>query len=135
MNEHSLVLEAGIAPGNTELVEAAGGFRRGFNNLLNEAVRMADGNVSRTVLESQEIVTDRTLEAEETEELGVDIDTALTKMEMMLRPGGDPGLEDAVRRLNSQAINLTRSLADFKTTVLNESTGLQPLHLCPAQHD
>ncbi|NLW44243.1 MAG: DUF2935 domain-containing protein [Syntrophomonadaceae bacterium] len=123
MKEHSLILEAGIAPGNTELVEAAGGFRRGFNNLLNEAVRMADGNVSRTVLESQEIVTDRTLEAEEkTEELsGIDIDTALTKMEMMLRPGReDPGLEDAVRRLNSQAINLTRSLADFKTTVLNE---------------
>lgn len=122
MKEHSLILEAGIAPKNTELVEAAGEFGKRFNNLLNEAVRMADGNVSRTVLKSEEIVTDQTLQAEEkTEELsGLDIDTSLTKMEMLLRPGQeDPGLEDAVRRLNSQAIQLTRSLADFKSRVLN----------------
>lgn len=122
MKEHSLILEAGIAPKNTELVEAAGEFRNGFNKLLNEAVRMADGNVSPTVLESEEIVTELTLQAEEkTEELsGIDIDMTLTKMEMLLRSGReDPGLEDAVRRLNSQAIHLTRSLADFKTTVLN----------------
>ncbi|MGE5543407.1 MAG: DUF2935 domain-containing protein [Bacillota bacterium] len=122
MKEHSLILEAGIAPKNEQLVKRAGEFRNSFNNLLNEAVKLANGNVSSTVLESEEIVTDRTLQAEEkTEDLsGIDIDMALTKMEMMLRPGQeDPGLGDAVRRLNSQAIHLTRSLVEFKTAVLS----------------
>lgn len=122
MKEHALILEAGIAPKNTELVTTAGEFRNSFNNLLNEAVKLANGNVSSTVLESEQIVTDRTLQAEEkTEDLsGIDIDTALTRKELLLRPGhDDPGLGDAVRRLNSQAIHLTRSLAEFKTRVLN----------------
>lgn len=122
MKEHSLILQTGIAPKNIELVEAAGEFAKKFNNLLSEAVRMADGNVSRTVLEAEDIVTDQTLQVEEkTEELsGLDIDTNLTKKEMQLKPGReDPGLEDSVRRLNSQAIHLTRSLADFKSEVLN----------------
>lgn len=122
MKEHALILEAGIAPKNTELVKTAGEFRNSFNNLLNEAVKLANGNVSSTILESDQIVTDRTLQAEEkTEDLsGIPIDMALTKKELLLRPGQDDhGLGDAVRRLNSQAIHLTRSLAEFKTRVLN----------------
>lgn len=122
MKEHALILEAGIAPKNTEMVKRAGEFRNSFNNLLNETVKLANGNVKSEVLESEEIVTDRTLQAEEkTEDLsGIDIDTALTRRELLLRPGyDDPGLGDAVRRLNSQAIHLTRSLIEFKTTVLN----------------
>lgn len=122
MKEHALLLQAGIAPKNTELVKTAGEFSNSYNELLTEAVKLANCNVSKTLLDSQQIVTDRTLLAEEkTENLsGLDIDTALTKKEMMLRPGqDDPGLGDVVRRLNSQAINLTRSLVEFKTLVLN----------------
>ncbi|MGI6550650.1 MAG: DUF2935 domain-containing protein [Syntrophomonadales bacterium] len=122
MKEHALLLEAGIAPKNTELIQRAGELRNSYNDLLNEAVKLANCNVSKTLLESEQIVTDRTLLAEQkTENLsGIDIDTALTKKELLLRPGyEDPGLGDAVRRLNSQAIHLTRSLVEFKTLVLN----------------
>ena len=122
MKEHALILEAGIVPRNSELVKRAGELNNSFNELLKEAVKLADGNVSSAVLESEQIVTDRTLPAEEkTEDLsGIPIDIALTKKEMILRPGQeDPGLGDAVRRLNSEAIHLTRSLVEFKTLVLN----------------
>ena len=137
MKEHALLLEAGIAPKNTELIQRAGELRNSYNDLLNEAVKLANCNVSKTLLESEQIVTDRTLLAEQkTENLsGIDIDTALTKKELLLRPGyEDPGLGDAVRRLNSQAIHLTRSLVEFKTLVLNGLLTAK-FYLYPVDHD
>lgn len=121
MKEHALFLEAGFVSLNSDLIKEADEFKNSFNDLLKEAVKLANGNVSHVVLESGEIVTDRTLQAEEkTEALsGIAIDTNVTRQEMLLRPGQeDPGLENAVRRLNSKAINLTRSLVEFKTLVL-----------------
>lgn len=121
MKEHSLFLEAGFVSLNSDLIKRADEFKMGFDELLKEAVKLANGNVSNVVLDSGEIVTDRTLQAEEkTKDLsGISIDTALTRKEMILMPGrGDPSIETSVRRLNSQAINLTHSLVEFKTLIL-----------------
>jgi hypothetical protein len=121
MKEHSLFLEAGFVSLNSDLIKQANEFKMEFDSLLQEAVNLANGNVSHTVLDSGEIVTDRTLEAEEKTEClsGIAIDTALTRKEMLLMPGtGDPNLADSVSHLNSRAITLTRSLVEFKTLVL-----------------
>ncbi len=123
MKEHSLFLEAGFVSLNSDLIKRADEFKIGFDELLKEAVKLANGNVSNTVLNSGEVVTDRTLQAEEkTKDLsGITIDTALTRKEMILMPGrGDPSIETSVRRLNSQVINLTNSLVEFKTLILQK---------------
>lgn len=123
MKEHSFFLEAGFVCKDTNLIARAERFKNKFNELLTEAVALANRNVSRAVLASGEVVTDKTRRAEiKTQELtGVEFDTALTARERRLMPGkGNPELAPQVSRLNEQAITLTRALVRFKTLVLNE---------------
>lgn len=123
MKEHSFFLEAGFVCGAEPLIHRADNFKNEFDNLLQEAVNLANGNISRPVVESGEIVTKRTMDAEkQTEDLSkIPIDTALTSMELELRPGqGNPSLRNAVSDLNIKAMNLTKSLIAFKTEVLDE---------------
>jgi hypothetical protein len=123
MKEHSFFLEAGFVSKNKNLIAQANSFRIAFNDLLSLAVKLANGNASRAVLSSGEVVTDKTRRAElKTKQLtGVPFDTALTARERQLKPGkGDPALVQQVSRLNNRAIILTRKLVRFKTLVLNE---------------
>jgi len=123
MKEHSFFLQAGFVCKDKRLIAIANRFRIEFNELLTEAVRLANGNVSRAVLASGEVVTDKTKRAEiKTQKLtGVPFDTALTARERRLRSGkGDPELVLQVSRLNERAIKLTRKLVRFKTLVLNK---------------
>ncbi|HWJ03276.1 MAG TPA: DUF2935 domain-containing protein [Verrucomicrobiae bacterium] len=123
MKEHSLFLEAGFVAKNADLAKQADNFKEQFNQLLHRAVALANRNVSRVVLNSGEVVTDKTLRAElKTQELsGITIDTQLTEEELRLMPGRpDPSLESAVSELNEAAIQLTLQLIEFKTMVLDE---------------
>lgn len=128
MKEHSFFLEAGFVCKDKNLIARANRFKNEFNELLTEAVKLANGNVSRSVLLSGEVVTDKTRRAElKTQKLtGVHFDTALTARERQLKPGkGDPALVQQVSRLNNRAINLTSKLVRFKTLVLNEMLSCQ----------
>lgn len=121
MKEHSLFLEAAFVPPNRDLAIKAEEFMLTYNLLLTQAVTLANGNVSRAVLNSGEVVTDKTVAAEEkTIDLsGIDIDLALSAKEMSLRTGkGDPALERRVSDLNARAILITRALVEFKTQIL-----------------
>ncbi|MGE5449984.1 MAG: DUF2935 domain-containing protein [Methanomassiliicoccales archaeon] len=123
MKEHSLFLEAGFVGKDADFIKKADAFKTDFNDLLNEAVKMAGGNISKPVVKSGEIVTKKTLDAEkQTEDLsGIAIDTSLTSMELQLGSGmGNPDMKDEVSSLNERAMKLTRSLANFKTEVLND---------------
>lgn len=123
MKEHSFFLEAGFLCKDKKLIARAEMFKNQFTTLLTEAVKLANGNVSRAVLTSGEVVTDKTRRAElKTQQLtGVHFDTALTVRERQLMAGkGNPALSAQVSRLNERAINLTRQLVRFKTLVLNE---------------
>lgn len=123
MKEHALFLEAGFVCGDVPLIKRANSFKDEFDHLLKEAVELANGNISAPVVESGEIVTPRTMDAEkQTEDLSyVAIDTDLTAMELKLRPGqSNPSLRNAVSDLNSRAMSLTKSLIDFKTEALDE---------------
>ncbi|AGA68591.1 Protein of unknown function (DUF2935) [Desulfitobacterium dichloroeliminans LMG P-21439] len=123
MKEHSFFLQAGFLSRDANLANQASQFREQFNALLREAVRLANRNVSNVVLSSGEVVTDKTLRAEEkTMELSdVPFDTELTVQELALQPGApNPFLAPAVFELNRRAIALTEQLIQFKTLVLNE---------------
>lgn len=123
MKEHSFFLEAGFLPKDSELARQADQFMVQFNALLREAVRLANRNVREVVLSSGEVVTDKTLRAEQkTIELsGIPIDIQLTLEELLLEPGTpDTSLENAVESLNQRAIALTQELIQFKTRILNQ---------------
>ncbi|MGI5920169.1 MAG: DUF2935 domain-containing protein [Syntrophomonadaceae bacterium] len=123
MMEHSFFIEAAFVPRDSDLARRADRFRLGFEELLKEAVELADCNVSRAVLKSGEVVTDKTLRAEEKTQFlsGVDFNTGLTRRETQLTPGaGDPGLERPVSDLNEKIIRITKALVDFKTKILED---------------
>ncbi|MGI6679821.1 MAG: DUF2935 domain-containing protein [Dehalobacterium sp.] len=122
MKEHSFFLAAGFLPKDEGLALRANNFNEQFNDLLHQAVTMANCHVSRTVLQSGEVVTDKTLRAEQkTSELsGVDFDTNLTRRELQLKAGDpDPRLVCEVFDFNNRVITKTRDLIQFKTFVLN----------------
>jgi len=128
MKEHSFFLQAGFVCKDKKLIKRADRFNKEFNKLLTEAVKLANGNVSRAVLASGEVVTNKTIRAEmKTQKLtGVHFDTALTARERRLRSGkGNPALVKQVSCLNRRAIKLTRKLVNFKTKVLNEMLSCQ----------
>lgn len=123
MKEHSLFLQLAFTPKDSALGEEAAGFRAGFENLLAQATEMAAGNVSRAAVESQQITTPYTVEAENVTSFytGVPINTSLTQQQNMLRPYNRPvraGMAREVEILNRRAYQLTGALAEFKERLL-----------------
>jgi hypothetical protein len=126
MKEHSFFLEVGFTPRDTSFTERADAFRRQFDGLLEEAISLANGVVSSGVLESGEVVTPFTLEAERATIFftSIQIPTQLTQAEERLT--GDetgrinPMLEQRVSALNQRAINATTALIQFKKDILRD---------------
>lgn len=126
MKEHSLFLEAGFTPRNTDFARRAARFRTDFENLLLRAIRLGDGIISESVLCSGEIVTEFTLKAERLTQqyTAIPINSNITHMGSRLRCGSLPcisaGLFQDVRRLNQTALQLLDGLICFKENVLND---------------
>ena len=123
MKEHSLFLQLAFTPKDSAAGEEAAGFRTGFENLLTQATELASGNVSRAAIESQQITTPYTMEAERLTYFytGVPVNTSLTQRQTMLRPYNRPiqaGMAEAVEMLDRRAYQLTASLAEFKEKLL-----------------
>jgi hypothetical protein len=123
MKEHSLFLQLGFTPKDSAVGEAAAAFRAGFESLLTQATELANGSVSRAAIESQQITTQYTLEAERLTYFytGVPINMSLTQQEAMLKPYSRPintGMVEAVEMLDRRAYQLTASLAEFKENLL-----------------
>jgi hypothetical protein len=125
MKEHSFFLQIGFTPKNSNLSERADTFRRAFDSLLNDAVSLSDGVVGRDVLNSGEVVTPYTLDAEELSIFytGVPIRIEITRAEAGLAAGtasANPALEQRVNTLNENAIKLVDLLIQFKTNILSD---------------
>lgn len=88
MKEHSLFLLAGFPAKETEFIRCADQYREEFEDGLRRAVRLADGIVRESVLNSGEVVTEFTQKAEcQTEKLtGIPIDEEITQAEERLIP-------------------------------------------------
>jgi len=125
MKEHSFFLEVGFTPKDSNFTEYADALRKEFDSLLGEAILLSNGVVSPAVLQSGEVITQYTLNAEMASAYftGVNIQTKLTQAEAGLMGGGlmvgNPRLEEKVYSLNHKAIRLITSIIQFKTNVLS----------------
>ncbi|MGX4600704.1 DUF2935 domain-containing protein [Faecalimicrobium sp. JNUCC 81] len=125
MKEHSLFLEAGFTPKDSNLAKEADHYKREFEKLLSYTVSASNGVIRPDVLESGEIVTDYTLSTEQkTQNLtGIEINQNITNSEARLHSGRNPQVSsemvDYVKRLNSNAKKLLNGLINFKRRVLN----------------
>lgn len=126
MKEHALFLEAGFPCKDSEWIERAGHFRKEFEELLMDVVRISNGRVNRPIIDSCELVTEFTMDAEEQTEClsGIAIDREITRMEQELRAGNcrDCGREvfQRVRQINQRALRLLNGLIEFKESILRE---------------
>lgn len=126
MKEHSLFLATAFTQKDLDLIQQANALGQAFDKLLVETVSLAQGIVSESVLQSGEVVTPFTLQAEMVTSYftGVHINTQLTQKEQELR--GDhtticsSELQQCVEMINQNAIGLVTSLINFKAKVLSE---------------
>lgn len=125
MKEHSFFLEVGFTPKDANFTQRADEFRREFDRLLGEVVSLSNGVVSPSVLQSGEVITQFTLQAETASSYftGVQIPTGLTQAEAGLMGGGlmavNPMLEQRVSLINQRAMGLISALIQFKATILS----------------
>lgn len=127
MKEHSFFLELGFTPRDSQYTQQADVFRNEFDRLLWDVVALSDGIVSPEVLNSGEVVTPYTLNAEMVSAFytGINIPMELTKAEIGLlgneqrSPHRD--LDEKVYTINQRAIDLISSLIKFKSVILKNS--------------
>lgn len=131
MKEHSLFLMAGFPAKNADHIRKADWFRKQFEALLRETVSLADNHISDRVLQSGEVVTMYTANAERRTSFlsGIPIDFRITSREQRLRSCCDnSGCEffvsgemlRRIRRLNQTALRLVKGLISFKEQLLRE---------------
>lgn len=126
MKEHSLFLEAGFTPANTNFTKVADQFKTQFETVLYNAVVLGNGIISPNVVSSGELVTEYTLGTEQKTQnfTGIVINQDITRMEAdlfgMENPQITSEMVQQVRQLNAQTMPLLEGLIDFKTRVLND---------------
>lgn len=126
MKEHSLFLEAGFTPKNTKLSKEANDYKVQFEKILLETLKLSDGRVRSSVLDSGEIYTDFTLSTERKTEYytGIEINSKITTMASKLNSKEDfevdSKLISSIKKLNSKVMKLLDGLIDLKTRVLND---------------
>lgn len=126
MKEHSFFLQISFKQKNSNFILQADAFRREFDGLLLEVVRLSKGIVSEDVLKSGEVLTPYTLKAEEISSslTGVDIDISITKEEIALVENrwrvDKVNMEQRIFMLNQKAMELIKALMHFKSIVISQ---------------
>lgn len=126
MKEHALFLEAGFPCCEKDFIEEAEHFHRKFGELLHDTLRIADGNIRKCVLNSNELITEFTISAEEkTESLtGIAIDRCVSEMTKKLhcdyiRSENRP-LYRPILKINERALRLLNEFISFKEHILRQ---------------
>lgn len=125
MKEHAFFLEAGFMPKDSQFTQRADDFRVALDSMMNDVVALSNGVVNQDVLDSGEVITPYTLQAERATiyYTGVQLATSITQAEANLYGGGvvnNPALERSVHTLNESAIELVTGLINFKIRVLTD---------------
>lgn len=133
MKEHSLFLMAGFPGKNDEYIEKADWFRGQFEELLNDVIALSSGRVREKVLDSGEIVTEFTMDAEKRTSCltGIDIDCRITEKEKRMvndchKMGKEwwnrnmitPQERMRIGEINRRALRLVDGLIEFKEDIL-----------------
>lgn len=125
MKEHSLFLEAGFTPKNIELSREAEHYKVNFEKLLLDTAKLSNERIHQSVLDSGEIFTEYTLEAEKKTEYytGININSKITLMEKDLDCKTSNSINakmvKCINDINARAIKLLDGLIDFKMRVLD----------------
>jgi hypothetical protein len=125
MKEHSFFLEIGFTPRDSNYTQQADDFRVEFDQLLWDVVSISNGIVSPEVIQSGEVVSQYTLNAELATSYytGINIPSELTKAEIGLMGARncrlDQRLEQRVYEINERAIELVEGLIKFKSKILS----------------
>lgn len=125
MKEHSFFIEASLTEKDNDLKKVARDFNQIFSNILNEMIRLADGNISNDLLLAEEIVTKNTIMAENKTNMltGSNIDTNLTMKELNLRSGNINVTQELINNinyLNTRTLPVIENLIYFKNDILNK---------------
>lgn len=133
MKEHSLFLMAGFLGKNDEYIKKADWFKGQFEELLNDVIALSRGRVREKILDSGEIVTEFTMDAEKRTSCltGIDIDCGITEKEKRMandchKMGKDRGNYNMVTpqeririgEINRRALRLVDGLIEFKEDIL-----------------
>lgn len=123
MKEHSIFLEVAFLEKDNELKKVANDFQNVFGKILEEAIQLADNNISNDLLMNNEIVTSNTLDAEiKTSKLsGISIDTNITERELRLRSGNinqNSKMLNDISKLNNKTLPIIENLIHFKNDIL-----------------
>jgi len=80
MRDHAIFLEVGFLPKDVTCIQQADQFKCLYDEILKEAIMLSDCTASLNILQSGELVTEKTFVAEQnTQELtGIVIDQAIT---------------------------------------------------------
>lgn len=125
MKEHSFFLELGFTPKDIDYTQQADVLRQEFDQLLSDVVSLSCGIVSHDVLQSGEVITKYTLDAEKASSYynGVRIPFEITKREADLANQKFyqciPSIDQTVYCINQKAIDLISALIKFKTNLLS----------------
>lgn len=123
MKEHSLFLNLSFTEKNNDMKEIAQNFQQKFSQILSMAIYLSNGNLSKNFLNSEEIVTKNTLQAETMTAsfTGIPIETDITQKELHLTSGliNNEQLKDEIKILNRQTLPIIQNLIRFKNEVLS----------------
>lgn len=125
MKEHSFFLGAAFTEKDESLKRVAYDFQQAFADILENAISLANGNISREFLSAGEMVTSHTLEAEnQTSSLsGIPINTNITEQELRLQSGNisvNDQLINSISNMNKKTLPIIQNLIQFKNDILNQ---------------
>jgi len=124
VKEHEIFAAASLPPRDRGVMNQLVFMKNSTEQLLSEAIDLADRAVSHEVLASDELVTDYTLAAERATQFltGIPINTDLTRRELELRGSSKgrsaEGLQREISVLNRKAMAMTKAAVAFKTKLL-----------------
>ena len=126
LKEHAIFIEATMPPPGKEYADQADTYKQQYDQLLEAAIKLSDGVIPLSVLESGQFYTQYTEEAERLAQLntGITINSQLTRMTYDIKPfTGDYTAtnknEQDVFMLNQNLLNLTTSFVQFQADLLN----------------
>ncbi len=127
MKEHALFLQAGFVAKDAEWIRRADFFRRQFEDLLGRTTQMSNRMIGKQTLQSGEIVTPYTMDAERrTSNLtGLPINMRITAVQQNMEcrsKNSQVTRNDVqmVQSLNERALWLLNGLIEFKERLLHE---------------
>lgn len=126
MKEHAYFLEAGFTKMGQELARDARNFQYDYLYILRKAIDLSNGFISEGVIDSEELVTDFTLDAELKTQYytGLPINTDVTEEELALTSDSIYVeiylLSERLSTLNQEAMAFTMDFIKYQADVLNK---------------